>query len=68
MYVSVKMTPAETIPGMGEEGIKKKGGGVNSSMIYLTHCKNFCKCHNIPPPSPTKTTTNMEYFSALKKN
>jgi hypothetical protein len=24
---------------------------VNSSMIYLIYCKNFCKCHNVLPPS-----------------
>jgi hypothetical protein len=24
---------------------------VNSSAIYLTYCKNFCKCHTVPPPS-----------------
>jgi hypothetical protein len=23
--------------------------GVNSIMKYLIHCKNLCKCHNIPP-------------------
>jgi hypothetical protein len=23
--------------------------GVNSSMIYLIYCKNFCKCHHVPP-------------------
>jgi hypothetical protein len=28
--------------------------GMNSSMIYLIHGKNFCKCHNVPPPSTTK--------------
>jgi hypothetical protein len=27
---------------------------VNSNMIYLIHYKNFCKCHNIPPPSTAK--------------
>jgi hypothetical protein len=27
------------------------GGGVNSSMIYLIHGKNFYKCHNVPLPS-----------------
>jgi hypothetical protein len=27
--------------------------GVDSSMIYLIHYKNFCKCHNVPPPSTT---------------
>jgi hypothetical protein len=26
---------------------------VNSSMIYLIHCKNFCKCFNVSPPSTT---------------
>jgi hypothetical protein len=26
---------------------------VNSSMIYLIYCKNFCKCHSVPPPSTT---------------
>jgi hypothetical protein len=23
------------------------GEGVDSSMIYLIYCKNFCKCHNV---------------------
>jgi hypothetical protein len=27
--------------------------GVNSSMIYLIHCKNLCKCYNVPPPRTT---------------
>jgi hypothetical protein len=27
--------------------------GVNSSMIYLILCKNFCKCHKVPLPSTT---------------
>jgi hypothetical protein len=22
-------------------------------MIYFIYCKNFCKCHNVPPPSIT---------------
>jgi hypothetical protein len=21
---------------------------INSTMIYLIYCKNFCKCHNAP--------------------
>jgi hypothetical protein len=33
------MLPVETVPGMGE-GAKRKWW-VNSSMIYLIHCKNF---------------------------
>jgi predicted ATP-dependent endonuclease of OLD family len=27
--------------------------GVNSSVIYLIYCNNFCKCHNVPLPSTT---------------
>jgi hypothetical protein len=22
--------------------------GVNSRMMYLIHCKDFCKCYNVP--------------------
>jgi hypothetical protein len=32
--------------------------GVNSSKIYLIHCKNFCKCHSVPPPRTTKNNKN----------
>jgi hypothetical protein len=48
MYTHVckcKNIPVETIPGMGR--IKESGGGVNLSMIYLIHCKNFYKYHNV---------------------
>jgi hypothetical protein len=31
--------------------------GVNSSMIYLIHCKNLCKCHNVPPPAQKRKKT-----------
>jgi hypothetical protein len=27
---------------------------VKSSGIYLIHCKNLCKCQNVPPPSTIK--------------
>jgi hypothetical protein len=40
------MRPVESIPGMQEGGIKENVGGVNLSIIY---CKNFCKCHIVPP-------------------
>jgi hypothetical protein len=33
---------------------KENGGEVNSTMIYLIYSKNFCKCHNVPPPSTIK--------------
>jgi hypothetical protein len=55
MYVNAEMIPVETIPGMGEgRGEWRAEEGVNSSMIYLIHCMNFCKCHNVPPPSIIK--------------
>jgi hypothetical protein len=28
--------------------------GVNSSIIYLIYCKNFCKCLNITPSTTIK--------------
>jgi hypothetical protein len=43
MYENGKMKPVETVPGMGGREIKENDGGVN--LI----CKNFCKCHNVPP-------------------
>jgi hypothetical protein len=45
------MSPAENIPGLGEQEIKEDGGGVNSTEVC---CKNLCKCHNYP------STTIME--------
>jgi hypothetical protein len=33
----------------GERGIKENDGGVNSTMIHLIYCKNFCKSHNAHP-------------------
>jgi hypothetical protein len=55
MYVNGKMISVITIPGMGVKRgeMKENGGGVNSSMIHLIYCKNFCKCHNVPPLSTT---------------
>jgi hypothetical protein len=50
MYASGKMRPVETVPGMGTWEIKDNGRGVNSSFMYLKHCKNFYKCNNVPPP------------------
>jgi hypothetical protein len=29
----------------------KREWELNSSVTYLIHCKNLCKCHNVPPPS-----------------
>jgi hypothetical protein len=47
------MIPAETIPGMGR-GKGKRWREVNSRVMYLIHCKNFWKCHNVPPQSTIK--------------
>jgi hypothetical protein len=38
-------------PGMGRGEVKESRGGVNSSMIYLIHCKKICKYPDVPPPS-----------------
>jgi hypothetical protein len=35
--------------------------GVNSSMIPLIYWKNFCKCHNVPPPRITIKKGKMEW-------
>jgi hypothetical protein len=48
------MRPVETIPGMGGEGNKGEWGEVNSSMIYLIYCKNFCKYYNVTPSTIKK--------------
>jgi hypothetical protein len=48
MYVNAKMIPVETVPGIGGGG-RRAVEGMNSSMIYLIHCKNLCKCHTIQP-------------------
>jgi hypothetical protein len=48
MYVNVKMIPVETVPGI-ERGVET----MNSSMIYLIHCKKVCKYYNVPLPSTT---------------
>jgi hypothetical protein len=53
MYVSGKMIPVGTIPGLGEGKIDN-GGGSNSSMTYFIYCENFCKCHNVSPSSTIK--------------
>jgi hypothetical protein len=54
LHVNGKLISVETVPGMGEkDGWRRMMEEVNSSMIYLIQCKNFCKCHNVPWPSTT---------------
>jgi hypothetical protein len=49
MYASAKMIPFETVPGIRRWGNKREQWrGVISSMIHLMHCKNLCKCYNVP--------------------
>jgi hypothetical protein len=45
------MILVETVPGNNRG--KRAVEGVNSSMIYLIHYKNLCKCYNVPPSSTT---------------
>jgi hypothetical protein len=35
-------------------GGKEKGEGVKSCMIHLIHCKNLCKCYNVPSTITTR--------------
>jgi hypothetical protein len=54
MYVNAKMISVEIIPGIGDRReIIVVVEGVNSSMMYLVHCKNLCKWPNVHPPSTT---------------
>jgi hypothetical protein len=53
MYVNVKMIPVETVPVIRGGGMKRAVERMNSSMIYLTHFKNLCKCYNEPQFSTT---------------
>jgi hypothetical protein len=60
VYENAKMIPDETVPGIGGgRGLKESRRGMNSSMIYLIHSKNFCKSHNIPPHSTIRKKLNL---------
>jgi hypothetical protein len=37
--------------------IKKNGGGHEFKYDIFDICKNFCKCHSIPPSNITGSTT-----------
>jgi hypothetical protein len=50
MCANAKMIPVETFLGIGGQEIKESSGR-GSSMIYLIHCKNLYKCHNVLPPN-----------------
>jgi hypothetical protein len=59
MYTHVwnaKMIPAKMVPETGGGvgvGWRRAVDGVNSSMIYLIHCKKVYKCYNVPPLGTT---------------
>jgi hypothetical protein len=71
MHVNAKMRPVETVPGIRGGGMgERSGGGGNSSMIYLIHCKNLCKCYDVLTPRTIfKNTTyiKVSYTFTLKK-
>jgi hypothetical protein len=51
MYENGKMRPGKIISGMGEgERQRRMMKEVNSRMIHLIYCKNFCKCHRYAHP------------------
>jgi hypothetical protein len=54
MYVNAKMLPAVTVPGIREGRMRERSEGGNSIMMYLIHCKNLCKCYNVPTPRTKK--------------
>jgi hypothetical protein len=37
----------------GGGGMEENGGGYN---IFDIYCKNFYKCHSVPPPNTTTTS------------
>jgi hypothetical protein len=46
------MIPVETAPGIRGWGEwEKEVEGRNSSVIYLIHSKNLCKCYSVPYPA-----------------
>jgi hypothetical protein len=53
IYVNAKTVPVETIPEMGGGGNKGEQWRGWIQVLYLIHCKNLYKCHNVPPPSTT---------------
>jgi hypothetical protein len=48
MKVNAKMRSIETTPEMGERRTKTMAERVNSSIIYLIHCKNFVNATMYP--------------------
>jgi hypothetical protein len=52
MVQLLKKNSVITIPGTGVGWggrVKESYGGMNSNMMYLIHCRNFCEGHSVPP-------------------
>jgi hypothetical protein len=47
MFLHPKLIPVETALGIRGKRMEESSEGVNSSMKYLTHCKNLYKCYNV---------------------
>jgi hypothetical protein len=47
------MISTETVPRIRGGGWGRAVEEGNSRMINLIHCKNLCKCYNLPPPRET---------------
>jgi hypothetical protein len=56
--------------------MKESSGGDDFMYDILIHCKNLCKCHNVPPPitpidvkkkkKPSRTT-NDKYLATVNR-
>jgi hypothetical protein len=64
MYVNAKIILVEIVSGIRRGRMNERSGGGNSSMVYLIHCKNLCKCYSVPQPS---TTIKIKDNLTLKK-
>jgi hypothetical protein len=51
MYISQKITPVETVPGMGRRRIRRMIERVNSSVIYLLYIRAFVNTTMYPCPA-----------------
>jgi hypothetical protein len=53
MYINAKMIPVETVPGIRGGEMGQRSGGGESKNDILIHCKNLCKCYNVPTLNTT---------------
>jgi hypothetical protein len=51
MNVNEKMRLLKLFQEWERGGKRRMVEEMNSSMIYLIYCKNYCKCHNVPHPA-----------------